>query len=124
MAAVLKNRPTVLVVEDEGLVRLDAAETLRDAGFAVLEAANAYDALAVVIGGEKVDLLFTDINMPGPIDGLELAKRVNRLKPRIHLLLTSGKATPARGQIPDSGAFIPKPYSAEAVTRVVSAMLA
>lgn len=123
-SALKKNRQTVLVVEDEGLVRLDAAETLREAGFAVLEAANADEALAVVAGGENVDLLFTDINMPGPIDGLELARRINRLKPRIHLLLTSGKATPPRSQIPDSGAFIAKPYSAEAVTRAVGAMLA
>ena len=119
-----KYRQTVLVVEDEGLVRLDAAETLRDAGFDVVEAANAEQALAVVAGGEDVDLLFTDINMPGPIDGLELARRVSRLRPRIHLLLTSGRATPARGQIPDDGAFISKPYSPDAVTRAVSAMLA
>ncbi len=124
MAFVLKSRQTVLVVEDEGLVRLDAAEILREAGFAVVEAANADEALAVVAGGENVDLLFTDINMPGPIDGLELARRVNRLEPRIHLLLTSGKASPTRDEIPDSGEFIPKPYSAQAVTRAVSTMLA
>lgn len=114
----------VLVVEDEGLVRLDAAETLRDAGFTVVEAANADQALAVVAGGESVDLLFTDINMPGSMDGLELAKRVSRLKPRIHLLLTSGKVRPARGQIPDDGGFIAKPYTPQAVTRAVCRMLA
>jgi two-component system, response regulator PdtaR len=124
MAPASRHRQTVLVVEDEGLVRLDAAETLRNAGFAVVEAANAEQALAVVAGGESVDLLFTDINMPGPIDGLELARRVNRLEPRIHVLLTSGKVRPARGQIPESGAFLCKPYSAEAVTRAVSRMLA
>jgi CheY-like chemotaxis protein len=124
MASALKHRQTVLVVEDEGLVRLDAAETLRDAGFTVVEAANAEQALAVVAGGESVDLLFTDINMPGSIDGLELAKRVSRLKPRIHLLLTSGKVSPARGQIPADGGFIAKPYTPEAVTRAVSRMLA
>jgi CheY-like chemotaxis protein len=124
MASISKNLQTVLVVEDEGLVRLDAAETLRDAGFAVVEAANAEQALAVVARDESVDLMFTDINMPGPMDGLELARRVSRLRPRIHLLLTSGKVRPTRAQIPDDGAFIPKPYSPEAVTRAVSAMLA
>ncbi|MDQ2860114.1 MAG: response regulator, partial [Pseudomonadota bacterium] len=76
MTASLKSRPTVLVVEDEGLVRLDAVEILRDAGYAVVEAANAEQALAVVAGGGAVDVLFTDINMPGRMDGLELARRV------------------------------------------------
>jgi two-component system, response regulator PdtaR len=123
MASTPNNRQTVLVVEDEGLVRLDAVETLRDAGFAVVEAANAEQALAVVARDESVDLLFTDINMPGPIDGLELARRVIRLRPRIHLLLTSGKVRPTSAQIPDDGAFLAKPYSPEAVTRAVNAML-
>ncbi len=120
----LQRQPTVLVVEDEGLVRLDAAETLRDAGFAVLEAANAEQALAVVARGADFDVLFTDINMPGRMDGLELARRVNRLKPGVRLLLTSGKVRPSGGEIPTAGAFIPKPYSPDAVTRAVSRMLA
>ncbi len=124
MVSTLHGQPTVLVVEDEGLIRYDTAEFLRDAGFAVKEAANAEQALAVVAGGEVVDLLFTDINMPGRMDGLELARRVNRIKPAIHLLLTSGKVTPGRGEIPDHGAFIAKPYSPEAVTCAVSRMLA
>ena len=124
MNSTKNSQPTVLVVEDEGLVRLDAVETLRDAGYAVVEAVNAEQALALVAGGGKVDVLFTDINMPGRMDGLELARRVNRLEPRIHLLLTSGKVRPERGQIPDAGLFLPKPYSPEAVTRAVDRMLA
>jgi len=124
MTASLKRQPTVLVVEDEGLVRLDAVETLRDAGYAVVEAANAEQALAVVAGGGTVDVLFTDINMPGRMDGLELARRVNRLEPHIHVLLTSGKVSPERGEIPNHGLFIAKPYSPEAITRVVGRMLA
>ena len=113
-----------MVVEDESLVSLDAVETLRDAGYAVVEAANAEQALAVVVGGGNVDVLFTDINMPGRMDGLELARRVNRLEPSIHLLLTSGKVRPGRGEIPNDGLFIAKPYSPEAVTRAVDRMLA
>ena len=124
MKSSMKHAATVLVVEDEGLVRVDAAETLRDAGFTVLEAANAEQALAVVVRGTDLDVLFTDINMPGRMDGLELARRVSRLRPNIHLLLTSGKARPARGQIPAAGAFIPKPYSPTAMTDAVSRMLA
>ena len=119
-----QSRPTVLVVEDEGVVRLDAAETLRDAGFTVLEAANAEQALSVVARGADVDVLFTDINMPGRMDGLELARRVNRLRPDVHLLLTSGKVRPAAREFPAAGAFISKPYSPDAMTRAVSRMLA
>lgn len=124
MTSDLNNRPTVLVVEDESLVRLDAVETLRDAGYAVVEAANAEQALAVVARGDALDVLFTDINMPGRMDGLELARRVSRLEPRIRLLLTSGKVRPERGEIPSQGMFISKPYSPEAMARAVDRMLA
>ncbi|MGI8841522.1 MAG: response regulator [Caulobacteraceae bacterium] len=120
----MKRQPTVLVVEDESLVRLDAAETLRDAGFTVLEAANAEQALAVVVVEPDLDVLFTDIDMPGRMDGLELARLVCRLKPAVHLLLTSGTVRPSGGELPAAGEFIPKPYSSAAMTDAVSRMLA
>ncbi|HEY5072537.1 MAG TPA: response regulator [Caulobacteraceae bacterium] len=115
---------TVLVVEDDGVVRLDAVETLRDAGFEVIEADGAEQALEVVAARDDIDLLFTDINMPGRIDGVELARRVHRRHPAILLLLTSGETRLKPSQIPDSGAFIAKPYSPQTVTRTVARMLA
>ncbi|MGI9170040.1 MAG: response regulator [Caulobacteraceae bacterium] len=114
----------MLVVEDEGLVRLDAVETLRDAGFTVVEAPDAEQALNVVERGNAIDVLFTDINMPGRMDGLELAERVRRLQPAIRLLLTSGRITPNHPRMPARGAFISKPYSPEAMTLAVSRALA
>ena len=114
-----KHFETVLVVEDEGLVRLDAAESLREAGFAVLEATDAAEALEIFLGREDIDVLFTDINMPGDMDGLELARRVHDCRPAVRLVLTSGAIKPTPDQIPDDGAFISKPYSPEAVTRAV-----
>jgi CheY-like chemotaxis protein len=119
MAHVSNNCETVLVVEDEGLVRLDVAESLREAGFAVLEATDAAEALEIVLGGEDIDVLFTDINMPGDMDGIELAKRVHDCRPTVRLVLTSGAIKPTPDQIPDDGAFIAKPYSPEAITRAV-----
>ena len=110
---------TVLLVEDEGLVRLDAAESLRDAGFAVLEATDAAEAMEIVLSGKDIHVLFTDINMPGAMDGLELARRVHDCRPHVGLVLTSGAIKPTRDQIPDDGAFIAKPYSPEAVTSAV-----
>ena len=119
MAHVSSCRATVLVVEDEGLVRLDAAESLREAGYAVLEATDAAEALDILLSDEDVDVLFTDINMPGDMDGLELARRAHDARPNVRLLLTSGAIKPSREQIPDDGAFIAKPYSPEAVTQAV-----
>ena len=121
MAQASSCRETVLVVEDEGLVRLDVAESLKDAGFAVVEATDASEALEIVLSREDIDVLFTDINMPGPMDGLELAWRVRDYRPEVRLVLTSGAIKPTRDQLPDDGAFISKPYSPEAVTRAVRA---
>ena len=111
-------RRIVLIVEDESLVRLDAALFLRDAGCEVLEAADAHEALEVV-EEHPVDVLFTDINMPGSMNGLELARKVKEARPEVRLVLTSGAVKPKPEQIPDEGAFLSKPYSPEAVARAV-----
>jgi CheY-like chemotaxis protein len=114
---------TVLVVEDEWIVRLIAAETLRDAGFEVVEAEDAQQALALVTSRRDIGVLFTDINMPGDLDGIALAWRVRQVKPDIGVILTSGKIRPAPGEAPE-GAFLAKPYSPQDMTRTVSALLA
>ncbi|HZK99607.1 MAG TPA: response regulator [Caulobacteraceae bacterium] len=114
----------MLVVEDDGLVRFDTAETLRDAGFEVLEAGDAVEALAEVEQRGDIRLLFTDINMPGEMDGIQLARKVHQLHPAIQVLLTSGKVRPRNGEFPDDGDFIAKPYSAASMTRAVCRMLA
>ena len=119
MAHVHQCCETVLVVEDEGLVRLDAAESLRDAGYEVLEATDAAEALAIVLARDDIAVLFTDINMPGSMDGLELARRVHDFRPLVRLVLTSGAIKPTRAEIPDHGAFISKPYSPEAMELAV-----
>jgi CheY-like chemotaxis protein len=115
---------TVLVVEDESLVRIDAAESLRDAGFEVVEAADAAEALAAVERRSDIGVMFTDIDMPGGIDGLELARRVRRERPRMRLILTSGAVRPRPQDIPAEGAFFGKPYSTDAVANTIRRMLA
>lgn len=119
-----QRHQTVLVVEDEGLVRLDAVETLRDAGFEVVEANDAAAALDIVGRRDDIGLLFTDISMPGAMDGMELARSIHRSHPNIELILTSGTERPTPGEIPDSGVFLAKPYSPEAMTSAVSSKLA
>jgi CheY-like chemotaxis protein len=113
------QRTIVLVVEDEPLVRFDAVDALHDAGFDVVEAGNADAALAVLASRDDIAVLFTDINMPGSMNGLELAAEVHKRWPSIHLIVTSGLVKPRRADIPDDGLFIGKPYVAEHMAAVV-----
>jgi CheY-like chemotaxis protein len=115
---------TVLVVEDESLVRLDAVEALRDAGFEVVEAADACEALEAVERRDDICVVFTDIDMPGGMDGLELARTVCRTRPWMRLILTSGAVLVDPREIPDHGAFLSKPYSTDAVARTIRRLLA
>lgn len=115
---------TVLVVEDEILIRIDTAESLRDAGFEVVEAEDGVEALAVMDRRNDVDLIFTDINMPGAIDGLELARRVRKRNPQIGLIVTSGANHMEPNDLPARGLFVSKPYAADAVAITVRRLLA
>jgi DNA-binding NtrC family response regulator len=114
------RRPAILVAEDEILIRSATAEFLRDAGYKVIEAANAAEAIAVFASAIEIDLVFSDIKMPGPMDGLGLARWVTDHHPGIHVILTS-----AIGHVRAAGesgaAFLQKPYRlAEAARRIGS----
>ncbi|HEY5047993.1 MAG TPA: response regulator [Rhizomicrobium sp.] len=104
-------------MDDEWLLRWRARELLEGAGYQVVEAANADEALKILGRRADIALLFTDINMPGSLDGLQLAHEVHKRYPFVKLLITSGKVAPARESIPEEGVFISKPYSAESVVR-------
>jgi DNA-binding NtrC family response regulator len=111
--AATDDPPVVLLVEDEPLVRMTAADELEEAGFQVLEAANADVAMAVLEArSNEVQVLFTDVDMPGSMDGLALAKQVHARWPHVLLLISSGYARPRPDEIPDHGQFMPKPYHA------------
>lgn len=118
-----KEPPVVLIVEDEPLVRMNAADELEEAGFHVLEAANADVALAVLeaCSGE-VQVLFTDVHMPGSMDGMALAEQVYRRWPHVRLLIASGHPRPHPDEIPDHGQFVPKPYHPAAIVRNIHEM--
>jgi CheY-like chemotaxis protein len=111
--------PIVLVAEDEALVRELSVGELQDAGYTVIEAANAGQALAILETGVPVDVLFTDVNMPGEIDGMGLARVVHRRWPRIGLIVTSGKTDIPETELPDDGHFIRKPYRLSEMSRMV-----
>jgi CheY-like chemotaxis protein len=100
--------PTVLVVEDEVLIRDFVSEELTDAGFEVIQVGNADEAIAVLEARQDIHLVFTDIDMPGSMDGLKLAVAVRDRWPPVHIIITTGKARPM--SIPANALFIPKPY--------------
>ena len=115
----------VLVAEDEPLIRMMAAEELGDAGFEVIEAQHATEAIRILKGmAEKVRVLFTDVHMPGTMDGLGLAEYVHLHWPWIVLLVTSGRDRLQKSDIPDDGKFIPKPYTPQQMAEKVRALAA
>ena len=117
------NHAAVLVVDDEALVRMYAVDVLRDAGHVVYEAGGADEALELLELHEDIGVLFTDINMPGHLDGLDLARMVHTKRPKVHIILTSGRLRPPAEAIPDDGRFLAKPYAGEAVTSLVSQLV-
>ena len=109
------QRPTVLVVEDETLIRMGIVGELEDAGFTVLACSNADAAILLLAANPDISLLFTDIDMPGSMDGLKLAMAVRRRWPPVQIIVTSGKVTLSKADLPDGGRFIAKPYNVSAV---------
>jgi CheY-like chemotaxis protein len=110
--------PTILVVEDDVFVRLVTVEFLEDSGFKVVETGNAADAINVLTTDGPIDVVFSDVQMPGEMDGLGLARWISREKPEVKVLLTSGKVPDQPGQ-----PVVAKPYDMEAVARRLKAMV-
>ena len=113
------HHPLVLVVEDEALVRSCAVSQLEEAGFDVIEAADAVEALREFDGHSCVTTVFTDINMPGEFDGLSLAHKIFKRRPDVQLILTSGRGVPAKSDMPAGGQFLLKPYNCNLLTALI-----
>jgi CheY-like chemotaxis protein len=111
------HHPVILIVEDEALVRLSAVGMLEDAGFRMIEAANGDKALELLEADSDVQLLFTDINMPGAINGLALAKRVHDRWPHIGITVASARPIQRPHELPAGSRLEQKPYSPATVVR-------
>jgi DNA-binding NtrC family response regulator len=123
MAAQENLLRTILLVEDDALLRWNAAEIAEDAGFAVLQAADADAALKIIGEHEEVGILFTDVHMPGSMNGVRLAHVVHERWPDVALIITSGEMRPQKAKIPDNGIFIPKPYTHQELTLALNEMV-
>ena len=114
--------PLVLVVEDEPLLRLNAVAMLEDAGYATLQAGSADTAIEQLEANDAIRAVFTDINMPGGMDGLALAAVIRDRWPPVELIVTSGLVSVEEGQLPERGRFLPKPYSYRQLTHAMETL--
>jgi len=123
MGLVESKRPVVLIVEDEFLLRMDAVDMITAAGFEVLEAGNADEAIEILEARRDITVVFTDIQMPGSMDGLKLARAVRGRWPPIKIVATSGHVQVSENDLPEGGRFLAKPYSPGQVTGVLRELM-
>lgn len=117
------NRPVVLVVEDEFLVRTVQVDVLRDAGFWVLEAEDADEAFEILKKRPETKVVLTDVDMPGSLDGFEFARLVSKGWPEVGVLVISGRRAPSPGDIPERATFVQKPLRPAALVEQVRGLM-
>jgi CheY-like chemotaxis protein len=116
---------TVLVVEDEVLIRLTVSDYLRACGYQVIEASNADEAMRLLEADIRIDVVFSDVNMPGSLDGFGLAQWIRRERADVKVILASGAARSAKaaGDLREKGAFLRKPYAHADLEREIRTLI-
>ena len=114
---------SVLIVEDEALLLFSAGDDLRDLGYTVYEARNADEAIVMLEAHPDITILFTDIDMPGSMDGLKLSAAVRNRWPPVKIIITSGKRRPDDTVMPIGGVFMPKPYMPAEVQKAIRSLM-
>ncbi len=121
----MKNdRAVVLVVEDDPLIRMGAVDLVTAAGYEALEARDADAAIAILEMRTDIDLVFTDVQMPGTMDGIKLAHYIRERWPPVRIMVASGAAILAESDLPIGSLFFSKPYNDTAITDTMARMLA
>jgi DNA-binding NtrC family response regulator len=113
------NQQTILVVEDDPIIRMSSVIILEDAGFRVLEAKNSADALAMMARHDEIEILLTDVRMPGTMDGLALVERTQKEYPAIRAIVISGNASAEQACNAGASGFVAKPYLPTTMVRAV-----
>jgi len=119
---VAQSKIVVLVVEDDPLLRMGIVDHLEDEDFTVLEAANADEAIAILSGNTTIQVLFTDIDMPGEMNGIRLAAAVRDRWPPIKIVVTSGHKLPFANDLPIGAQFFAKPYNPDTIATTLRGM--
>ena len=124
MASTSTIRNVVVIVEDDALLRLHAVDLIEEAGFIALEAENADEAVAILEQRSDIVLLFTDINMPGSMDGLKLAHAVRDRWPPIKIIVVSGQVELTQNDLPAGSRFFGKPFETDKMISELRSMIA
>ena len=114
-----QSKPIVLVVEDEPFVRMQAVVIVEEAGYNVVEACNADEAIAILEMREDIRIVVTDIEMPGSMDGIKLARAIRDRWPPVELIVTSGRYRVRTDELPPRAKFMPKPYAPEVLITAI-----
>jgi two-component system, response regulator PdtaR len=123
MIAVSPSRPSVLVVDDDPLVRMHVIDIVEDAGFVAISAKDADEAIAILEDRSDITLLFTDLHMPGSMDGLKLAHAVRDRWPPIKIVVVSGRMQVTQDELPTNSRFYAKPFHAEKMIKELQAFV-
>lgn len=118
------GKPVVLVVEDSPIIRMGAVDLVISAGYEALEARDADEAIRILESRADIDLVFTDVQMPGTMDGLKLSHYIRDRWPPVKLIVASGDTILEESSLPAGSRFFPKPYDDHSIQDVMARMLA
>ncbi len=119
----LNGKAVILVVEDIVLIRMGAVDLVQSAGYEALEASNADEAIRILESRADIDLVFTDVEMPGMMDGIKLSHYIRNRWPPVKLIVASGRAILKESSLPEGSRFFSKPYSDHAIADAIAGML-
>lgn len=116
-------KAVILVVEDSPIIRMGAVDLIMAAGFEAVEASDADEAIKILESRPDIHLVFTDVNMPGSMDGIKLAHYIADRWPPVRLIVASGQTVLEEGQLPHGARFFRKPYDDSSIVEAISVML-
>ncbi|HBU15826.1 MAG TPA: two-component system response regulator [Gemmobacter sp.] len=120
----MKNgRAVVLVVDDIALIRMGAVDLVQSAGYEALEAQDAHEAIRILESRDDIDLVFTDVQMPGTMDGIKLAHFIRNRWPPVQLIVASGRDILEESSLPTGSQYFSKPYNDHAITDAMARLL-
>ena len=119
-----KTKAVVLVVEDDGIIRMGALDLIQRAGFEALEAANADEAIKILEARRDIHVVFTDVEMPGTMDGIKLSHYIRERWPPIKLIVASGRTIVEQSRLPEGARFFGKPYDETDLVQSIIRMVA
>jgi len=117
------GKAVVLIVEDSIIIRMGAVDLVKSAGYEALEASDADGAISILEQRDDIDLVFTDVQMPGTMDGIKLSHFIHNRWPPVKLIVASANTILEESSLPDGSKFLPKPYDEHTIIEAMASML-